>query len=128
MMYAGRVYNTWPLMDGGIVPAGLGDMSPWLINLFENAATVQFDHRMVAYAILIWVGVQFFAVRQSPELIDIPVGVRIFAFAVLLQIGLGIAALLLHVPIHIALAHQAVAVVTFAAGIYHLRRLSDLSA
>ena len=127
-IHAGLVYNTWPLMDGGIVPSGLGDMSPWFVNFFENAVTVQFDHRMVAYAILIWVVAQFFVVRQTPELIDIAVGVRLFAAAVVVQIALGIAALLMHVPIYLALVHQAVAILTFAAAIYHLRRLSDLSA
>ena len=126
-IHAGRVFNSWPLMDGEIVPDGIGDLSPWYLNLFENAATVQFDHRMLAYVILIWVGVQFFVVRQTPELIDRPVGVRLFALLVLLQIGLGIAVLFTHVSIHVALTHQAVAIITFAAGIYHLRQLRDLS-
>ena len=47
---AGAGYNTWPLMDGRLVPSGLGVMQPWYLNLFENALTVQFNHRLVAYA------------------------------------------------------------------------------
>jgi cytochrome c oxidase assembly protein subunit 15 len=54
---AGSGYNAWPLMDGQLIPDGLGIMQPWYLNLFENAMTVQFNHRMVAYvltAAVIW--------------------------------------------------------------------------
>ena len=51
---AGLSHNTWPLMDGAWIPSGLGAMAPWYANLFENVQTVQFDHRIAAYAILIW--------------------------------------------------------------------------
>jgi cytochrome c oxidase assembly protein subunit 15 len=52
---AGHIYNTWPLIDGAFVPdaARLFFDVPWWRNLFENTLTVQFDHRMLAYAILI---------------------------------------------------------------------------
>ena len=50
---AGASYNTWPLMDGHLVPDGLGAMQPWYLNLFENALTVQFNHRLVAYVLLL---------------------------------------------------------------------------
>src|SRR5262245_64882177 len=46
---AGASYNTWPLIDGRLVPEGLGAMEPWYLNLFENALTVQFTHRLVPY-------------------------------------------------------------------------------
>ncbi len=51
---AGLLYNTWPLIDGGLVPAPSQLMfnAPWWRNFFENPLTVQFDHRMVAYALL----------------------------------------------------------------------------
>ena len=54
---AGAGYNTWPLMDGQLIPDGLGVMQPWYLNLFENALAVQFNHRMVAYvltAAVVW--------------------------------------------------------------------------
>ena len=124
-MDAGLAYNTWPLMDGAIIPSGLGLMSPWYVNLFENALTVQFDHRMLAYIILFWVLAHLFAIRQSTELIDVPTGSRLLAGLVLAQIVVGIATLLSIVPISLALTHQALAVVTFGAAIYHLRRLTD---
>ena len=49
---AGMGYNTWPLMDGALVPAGLDVMTPWWKNLFENALTVQFNHRVIAYVVV----------------------------------------------------------------------------
>lgn len=59
---AGQGYNTWPLMDGRLVPDGLFVANPWWINLFENAMTVQFDHRIVAYAIVLAAAVQAYIV------------------------------------------------------------------
>ena len=52
---AGLVYNTWPTIDGGFVPASarLWFETPWWRNLFENALTVQFEHRMTAYALFL---------------------------------------------------------------------------
>src|SRR5437588_3149021 len=52
---AGRIYNTWPDIDGALVPsvARLFFEAPWWRNLFDNALTVQFEHRMVAYALLV---------------------------------------------------------------------------
>ena len=50
---AGLVYNTWPGIDGSLIPAAdrLWFDAPWWRNLFENTLTVQFDHRMVAYTL-----------------------------------------------------------------------------
>ena len=51
-MKAGLAHNTWPLMDGQLIPSGLWVMSPWYLNPFENVMTVQFNHRMVAYVLV----------------------------------------------------------------------------
>ncbi|MDG1691084.1 MAG: COX15/CtaA family protein, partial [Alphaproteobacteria bacterium] len=48
---AGKTYTDWPLMDGEFIPSGLFDMQPFWLNFFESHLTVQFDHRMVAYAL-----------------------------------------------------------------------------
>jgi cytochrome c oxidase assembly protein subunit 15 len=50
---AGYVYNTWPLIDGAFVPEAsrLFVGTPLWRNFFENTLTVQFDHRVLAYAI-----------------------------------------------------------------------------
>ena len=50
---AGMGFNTWPLINGAFVPTGLGEASPWYLNLFENPLTVQFDHRMLGYAVVL---------------------------------------------------------------------------
>src|SRR6185436_13865863 len=49
---AGLTYNTWPLMDGKLVPDGLMLQSPWYVNFFENVTTAQFDHRLIAYIVV----------------------------------------------------------------------------
>ncbi len=49
---AGMGYNTWPKMEGAWIPEGLAVMKPAWRNLFENALTVQFQHRLLAYFIL----------------------------------------------------------------------------
>src|SRR5204862_229817 len=49
---AGRAYNTWPQIDGASIPSGerLWFETPWWRNMFDNVLTVQFEHRMTAYA------------------------------------------------------------------------------
>ena len=50
---AGMGFNTWPLINGAFVPSGLGEAEPWYLNLFENPLAVQFDHRMLGYAVVV---------------------------------------------------------------------------
>ncbi|WP_196502686.1 COX15/CtaA family protein [Aestuariivirga litoralis] len=113
---AGQGYNTWPLMEGALLPAGLGTMQPWWANLFENALTVQFDHRLLAYLICVLVLVRAFIARNTSSLV-------LLAF-VLIQIGLGITTLLLHVPLDLALLHQSGAMALLAASVWNLSRLT----
>jgi cytochrome c oxidase assembly protein subunit 15 len=106
---AGYGYSTWPLMDGGLVPSGLGIMEPAWRNLFENALTVQFQHRVIAYliviyaAVLIWRGTQFEGFDGVYRWLPLVAGL------ILLQILLGILTLVLVVPTPLALGHQALA-------------------
>jgi cytochrome c oxidase assembly protein subunit 15 len=106
---AGMGYNTWPLMDGSLVPAGLGAMQPLWRNLFENAMTVQFDHRMIAYAIVVYVGVLIWWQRRRGGFSGVNGWLPRIGALVLLQVGLGIATLLSVVAIPLALGHQALA-------------------
>ncbi len=62
---AGWTFNTWPLIDGGLVPGNLFVQAPWWANLFENPLTVQFDHRMVAYALVVVIAVQAYLSRGT---------------------------------------------------------------
>jgi len=100
---AGMGYNTWPLMDGALVPPGLGVMDPWWKNLFENALTVQFIHRTIAYVLVLYVGVLWVWRRGAGGWLP-----RI-ALLVVLQAALGIATLVLAVPLPLAIGHQALA-------------------
>ncbi len=117
---AGLGFNTWPLINGAFVPDGLGGFAPWYMNLFENRLTVQFDHRMLGYAVVVATLAQaawFAAARGPSALIASAFAVACFA---LLQATLGVWTLLLAVPIPLGLAHQAGAVLLFGAALYHL--------
>lgn len=112
---AGFGYNTWPKMDGAFIPNGLLAAQPWWRNLFENALTVQFNHRMIAYLIAILVAWHAFNVRSNASLLLLA--------AVLLQVMLGIWTLLWAVPLWLGLAHQGGALVVLAAAVWNLHRL-----
>ncbi len=119
---AGLVYNTWPLIDGAFVPdaAHLRFLQPAWRNLFENPLTVQYLHRMLAYAI--WLAVMVHAndawrTRRETG------GALILAGAVTLQIVLGIVTLLEQAPIPLALAHQMAAILVFTVAVVHAERL-----
>ncbi len=117
---AGKSHNTWPLMDGAFIPDGLGVMSPWYRNLFENVMTVQFDHRMTAYALVLWGLLQAFFIRRSAAPGAVKTSAFLIAVAVLAQAGLGIWTVLEVVPLWLGLAHQAGAIILFVLALYHL--------
>jgi cytochrome c oxidase assembly protein subunit 15 len=117
---AGMGFNTWPLINGAFVPPGLGEASPWYLNLFENPLTVQFDHRMLGYAVVAAALGQamWLAIERAPQVL-IWSGSTLALFAVL-QAVIGIWTLLLAVPITLGLAHQAGAIAVFVAALYHV--------
>jgi len=120
--HAGLTYNTWPLMDGGLVPPGYFAQSPAWINIFENVASIQFNHRMLGYAVFlmaIWLWVS--ALRQGETHLRSPA--TWLLLSILVQIALGIATLLYVVPLHLALTHQAGAIVVFILALWTLRRV-----
>jgi heme a synthase len=125
---AGLAHNTWPLMDGRFIPTGLGIMEPAWRNLFENVLTVQFNHRMTAYAVAIGVSVLMWRIVTT----DMPAPARraghMLGAAVFLQIVLGIWTLLAHVPLWLGLTHQAGALAVFAAVLWCVRVLRDVRA
>jgi cytochrome c oxidase assembly protein subunit 15 len=120
---AGQGYNTWPLMDGSFIPNGLGAMSPGYLNLFENALTVQFDHRMLAYLIAAWALVHIFFTTRNVGTGPITVGAGLLFISIVLQVVLGIFTLLARVPIELGLAHQAMAILVFSVALWHLSQL-----
>jgi cytochrome c oxidase assembly protein subunit 15 len=120
---AGSGWNTWPLMDGALIPQGLGVMSPWWANLFENALTVQFNHRLLAYAMAAAVLWHLWSLNRSGAREAVRRSALILAAAVLAQAALGIWTLLAQVPIPLALLHQAGAVALFGVALWHWHRV-----
>lgn len=119
---AGMTYNTFPLMDGRLVPAGYFDETPWWLNLFENVAAVQFNHRLLGIATLVAAIALAVAGRSSaPRTRSLALAT---GFMALLQVVLGVATLLLVVPIPLAAAHQAgaVALLTLSLATAHAAR------
>lgn len=118
---AGFTYNTWPLMDGAIVPADLFTQNPWWINLFENPKTVQFVHRCGAYLLLTLTFIHMIqSVRLTPGTTHAR-GAQILFGIVVLQAAIGVSTLLLHVPIELGLLHQAGGLVVLGYAITHWR-------
>jgi cytochrome c oxidase assembly protein subunit 15 len=117
---AGLIYNTWPLMGSSLIP-GEAFRPNALQAIFGDAATAQFDHRMIAYAVVAFAIVQaILALRAAP---GSPLASRalVVAGVALLQVALGIATLLAVVPIGLALPHQALALALFGLSVVHLR-------
>ncbi|OCK57022.1 COX15/CtaA family protein [Bradyrhizobium sp. LMTR 3] len=122
---AGRVYNTWPEIDGAFIPsaARLFFEEPWWRNLFDNTLTVQFEHRMTAYALLALAVLHAVDSVRSRAGVAVVGGAWSLAAAIALQAGLGILTLLHQVPIDLALAHQAVAIVVLTLAVLQTERL-----
>lgn len=119
---AGLSHNSWPLMDGAFIPSGLNVMQPWYLNLFENVQTVQFNHRMIAYAIAIMGFVHVIVLVRSSAKRHIFIGFALFA-AIIGQGALGVAALLSHIAIVPALFHQGGAILLLSLALFHLHSL-----
>jgi cytochrome c oxidase assembly protein subunit 15 len=123
---AGLAYNTWPLIDGALVPdaARLMSETPAWRNLFENVLTVQFNHRMVAYTVWLvavahlWSACAAGADRATRR------SAAVLALLVTAQAILGILTLVHVVPLGLAILHQGFAVVVLTAAVVHAERLS----
>lgn len=118
---AGFSYNTFPLMDGALVPAGYADLSPFVLNFFENVAAVQFNHRLLATLTL--------AAAIAAGVLGWQAGrpwrwpVLLFAGAIGLQYGIGVVTLLAVVPVSLGTLHQTMAVLVLGAFVIAAHRL-----
>ena len=125
-MKAGFAYNTWPLMDGELIPGGLFVMQPWHLNLFENALTVQFDHRIGAYLLFAWAIAHAAVMWRSHHAAR--GSAALLAGAVALQAAGGVWTLVAQVPLSLGLVHQAGAFVVLALAVWHLHQMSKAGA
>ena len=123
---AGRVYNTWPAIDGALIPsaARLFFEQPWWRNLFDNTLTVQFEHRMAAYLLFALAVLHALDAVRSRAATSAVNGALWLAAAITLQATLGVLTLLHQVPILLALAHQAVAIAVLTLAIFQVERLA----
>ena len=126
---AGKIYNTWPEIDGGFVPAAerLFFETPWWRNLFDNSLTVQFEHRMVAYALFVLAilhALDTIRSRARPTVVNGALGL---AAVITLQATLGILTLLNSAPIDLALTHQGVAILVLTLAVLQAERLARRS-
>ena len=115
---AGFAFNTFPLMDGRLIPVGLFELSPAWRNFFENIVTVQFDHRVLAMLLFLIIPVFYWTARKSQQESQINTGLHLLLAALALQLTLGITTLLLVVPVALAAAHQAGAVILLTASLF----------
>ncbi len=115
----GYASNTWPLMNGEIVPAGMDQYSPLWMNLFENPLTAQFVHRLIAYFIALYAIVFALTVWRRPALRAPAIAIGAATFA---QIALGVATIVYDVPLGFALLHQGNSMLVLAASLWAIQR------
>ncbi|MEO5345617.1 MAG: COX15/CtaA family protein [Magnetococcus sp. YQC-9] len=115
---AGYGYNTFPLMHGQWFPDAYFELQPAWLNLFENPAAIQWDHRLLAtitfFAVL---GYGMLGVRSGAPA-RIHTSYYYLMMAMVLQVALGIATLLLHVPISLAWMHQVWSMALFSIAMF----------
>ncbi len=121
---AGMIFNTFPLMGGSLIPDGIGALTPWYLNPLENLVTVQFNHRWLALLtgvlLLVWYwrGRRVFADQPAQR------SFKLIGMMVIIQVGLGIATLLLQVPVALGALHQAGALLLFSTLLLNVHALS----
>ena len=117
---AGLAFNDWPTMDGALVPSGLLLLEPLWLNFFENPKTVQFVHRLSGYIVVLLIALNWLWSWWTDAL----KGASVLLVLAIAQALIGIATLVMQVPLGWALAHQAGAIILLAAAVIHWRALS----
>ncbi|MDA3870231.1 MAG: COX15/CtaA family protein [Gammaproteobacteria bacterium] len=115
---AGFAFNTFPLMNGQLIPDGLFTLQPVWHNFFENIITVQFDHRVLATLLFLIIPVFWLKTRKLELEAMTHTSIHLLLAALALQIALGISTLLLIVPVSLAAAHQGGAVMLLTAALF----------
>ena len=123
--HAGFVYNSWPLMDGQLIPDQLYLFDPPWLAAFEDHLTIQFHHRMMAYGIMIFVALVWLRIWRDPYAAKMTIAATILGGLVIGQLLVGIVTLLLVVPLWLGLVHQGMAILLLAAGTLLLRDFKD---
>ncbi|WP_315919762.1 COX15/CtaA family protein [Mesorhizobium sp. SP-1A] len=120
-LHAGLTYNTWPLMDGAVIPGDLFVIEPAWRNLFENPKTVQFIHRMFAYTVLLVTLWHAIATSRAQPGSTHARRAWVLLGLVLVQAAIGVGTLLMQAPLDVALTHQFVAILVLIFATAHWR-------
>ena len=115
---AGFAYSTWPLMGDSFIPRGLYAGTPAWLDMFEDITTVQFNHRMFAYLLVVLISLFALLVYRSGAGGRVRPAVITLMLALAVQVVLGISTLLLHVPVALAAAHQGGAMLLLSAMLF----------
>ena len=124
---AGFAYNTFPLMAGQWIPDTIGVLEPAWKNIFENVATVQFQHRVLAISAFILVPIFWYLATKAASSSRLRIGLHLLLLMVVIQVALGISTLLLVVPVPLAAAHQAGALLLFTIMLFVTQQISSHS-
>ncbi|NOT71786.1 MAG: COX15/CtaA family protein [Hyphomicrobium sp.] len=117
---AGLVYNTWPLMNGQMIPSDYWIAEHGLLSLFDSHAAVQFNHRIAAFLVFAAAIYQAIRALNGGATGQALASAVVLAGAVLVQAMLGIFTLLLHVPLALGLLHQGGAAIVLAIAVWHV--------
>lgn len=120
---AGKIYNTFPKMGDGWLPPGLDALEPGWRNLFENATTAQFNHRLLAVTTFVAVVAYWLSAHRSRLPARAVAAANVLVAGVTVQVALGISTLVMAVPVALGVSHQAVAMLVFATVLLLLHRL-----
>ena len=124
---AGKIYNTFPMMGDHWIPPGAMALEPFWRNFFDNATTVQLDHRVLAITTLFLVVAFWFKARNADLPSRTKTAVNALLHTAILQVALGITTLLMSVPIILGVMHQAIAMLLFTVSLYILHSLRQTS-
>ena len=120
---AGKIYNTFPMMGEHWIPPGVLALEPFWRNFFENTSTVQFDHRVLAVTTFVLIATFWVKARRAALPGRARPAVNALLHTAILQVALGIATLLLAVPVVLGAAHQGVALLLFTVMLYLVHAL-----
>lgn len=121
---AGKVFNTFPLMEGRLIPVGYGAVDGWR-NGFENPVAAQLHHRLLAIltAVLVWGA--WIGARVGSCPVQVRRGLAVASAVTVVQVALGVGTLLLGVPVLVAVLHQLTGLALFAVLLTLSQRLRE---
>ena len=117
---AGKIFNTFPLMGDHVIPVDFWGIDPWYKNFIDNPVSVQFEHRLLAWLLIIWI--PFYVIKNRSALaanLRLQRSAWLLVAALVLQVTLGIITLLMIVPVPLAAMHQAGAMVLLSSALWH---------